>query len=55
MSQNLGIAGDVQATSQAADPAVVSNEASLAVTTTAVAIRLVIVGIPIGVIFWLLT
>jgi hypothetical protein len=55
MSKSVAIAQDVQMTSNTAAPAAVVNEASLSVTTLAVAITFVIVGVPIGVFFALIT
>ncbi|MGA0796265.1 MAG: hypothetical protein ACO3P0_09315 [Quisquiliibacterium sp.] len=55
MSKSVAIAQDVQMASNTAAPAAVVNEASLSVTTLAVAITFVIVGVPIGVFFALIT
>lgn len=55
MSQSVAIAQDVPTASDTTAPAAVVNEASLSVTTLAVAITFVIVGVPIGVFFALIT
>jgi hypothetical protein len=55
MSQSVAVTGIAPASTDTAAAAADGNEASLAVTTLAVAITFVVAGVPMGIFFALLT